>query len=405
MTDRIVSILETLPVEVFHKILHHFDTSQMYYSLYNVSPRINAFLISYNHYKLNLCSISRFNFNVVCNIVQPQHIISLILSDDDQTPGQIGLFLSLFNAQELHRLHSLTLLQIEERHLFIFLQHIPIDNLSSLTIKWRGGSHCRGNSTRTLTLLSSAISQSNLRYLDLNLWIYGIKNLLLSNPCTLQYLCIDICSFSEYRLILDQSPHLKTLILRDYSMYDVDTTFSSPSFVRPSYQQLRSLSLNNRENIQMEILKSFLSVTPSLVHLKLIGSGCVRDGVFDGSRWKRFIRQYLCLLNKFEFYFTTQRNTDQTVDDISSLIAPFLKKFWIETKHWFVTCDFIESFSQIRLYSIPICQPRFEYTVESNIISRSTFTTIDNGVNRMNSVCMMTVNISSTIIEREVYFE
>ena len=302
MTDLAISIFEILPVEVFYKILNHLNTSEIFHSLYNVCQRVNAFLISYNRYELDFSSISRSNFDIVCNSIRPQNIISLILSDDNQTPGQIGLFLSLTDSQELNRLRSLTLLQIETRHLIVFLQHVSVHNLISLTVKWRGGSRFHSNATQILTLLSSAISQPNLRYLDLTLWIYEIKNLSWPTGCTLQYLRIDGCSFSEYCLILRHSPHLKTIVLSNCSMYDIDNTFLSSSFVRPSYDQLLSLTMENIGNIRMTMLKSFLSVTPSLVYLKLVGNGHIHENAFDGSRWKHFIRQHLCLLDKFEFF-------------------------------------------------------------------------------------------------------
>jgi hypothetical protein len=405
MSGTNISIFETLPVEVFHKILNNLDTSEIYYSLYNVCQRFNTFLTNYNRYELDFRSISRSSFNIFCNVVQPKNIISLILSDDKRTPGQIGLFISLTNIQELHRLRSLTLLQIEERHLIAFLQHVSVHNLSSLTIDWRGRSRCHSTATEVLPLLSFAISQPNLRYLDLNLWIYDVKNLSWPTPCTLQYLRIDDCSFSDYCHILRYSHHLKTFVLQNCSMFDIDNTFSSPSFLSPSYPQLLSLSVENISNIRMQMLKFLLSVTPSLVYLKLIGSGRLLDNAFDGLQWRHFIRQHLHLLDKFDFFFTTQRNSLQSVDDVSSIITPFSHKFWIEKKHWFVTCDFIISFSQIRLYSMPTCQPCFDYVSESNISSRSTLITMDNEAERMNGVRIMNVNLSAAVTEQEVCFE
>jgi hypothetical protein len=404
MTDLAISIFEILPAEVFDKILNHLNTLEIFHSLYNVCRRVNAFLISYNRYELDFSSISRSDFDLVCNIIRPKNIISLILSDDNQTPGQIGLFLSLTRSQEFNRLRSLTLLQIEASHLIVFLQHFSVHNLISLTVKWRVGSRFHSNATQILTLLSSTISQPNLRYLDLSLWIYEIKNLSWPTGCTLQYLRIDGCSFSEYCLILRHSPHLKKFLLNNCSMYDIDNTFSSSSFVRPSYDQLISLTMENIGNIRMTMLKFFLSVTPSLIHLKLVGNGHLRENAFDGTRWKHFIRQHLCLLDKFEFFFTTQRNSDQNIADVSSLIAPFSDQFWMKEKCWFVTCDFIKIFSQIRLYSTPICQSYFEYISESNLISHSTLITTDNDVEIMNNVRMISVNLSITVTEQEVCF-
>jgi hypothetical protein len=329
----------------------------------------------------------------------------LVLSDDDQTPGQIGLFLLLFNIEEFRRVRSLSLLQIEERHLIVFLQQVFIHNLHSLTIQWRGGLRFHGYASEIHKFLSSIISQPNLRYLDLSLWIYEIKNLSWPNHCYLQYLCIDDCSFSEYCIILDSSPHLKTFVLRNGLMHDIDRTFSSSSFIRPLYYQLRSLSLDNLRNIRMKTLQSLLSVTPSLVYLKLIGSGRLRDDAFDGTQWKNFIENDLICLEKFQFFFTTQGHGDQAADNVLSLIIPFSLHFWKEKKRWFVRSEFIKSLSQIRLYSIPICQSNFEYICESDIISRSTLIAMNDDIKRVNGVRTISMNLSTATIEEEVCFK
>ncbi len=397
MTDTTISIFEKLSTEVVHIILDNLDTSEIFYSLYNVCRRLNGILFSYNHYKLDFSSMSRSKFNFFINIIETKNIISLSLSDDDRTPGQIGLFLSLINIKELRRLRSLILLQVEERHLLIFLENVFLDNLCSLTIKWRRGARYRDNGIQILTRLSSIISQPNLRYLDLNLWIYEIKNLSWPTDSTLRYVRIDECSFSEYCLILRHSPYLKTFVINNSSMYDVDYIFSSPSFVRPSYDQLFSLSLENIRNIRMITLTSFLSVTPSLVHLKLIGSGSLTDNAFDGSQWETFLEQDLYFLEKFQFFFLSQRNTQQYFVEDFPLIIPFSKSFWTKKKCWFVTCDFIKSTLQVRLYSLPICQPCLEYIPQSNLFSHSTLITKNDDAERINDIRMINVNLSSEV--------
>jgi hypothetical protein len=158
----------------------------------------------------------------------------------------------------------------------------------------------------------------------------------------------------------------------------------------------------------MNTLEYLLSVTPSLVYLKLIGSGHLHDDAFDGTRWKNFIENDLVFLEKFEFFFTTQGHGNQAADNVLSLIIPFSINFWKEEKHWFVQCDFIKSLSQIRLYSIPICQSNFECIRDSDIISCSTLITMNDDVKRMNSVRVVSINLSAATTieeEEEVYFK
>ena len=114
-----------------------------------------------------------------------------------------------------------------------------------------------------------------------------------------------------------------------------------------------------------------LSLTRSLVHLKLIGSGCLQNGAFDGLKWENLIREKLRSLKQFQFSFLSETNAPQTADDVLSLISSFSSRFWKIKKRWFVRCDFIKSLAQIRLYTKPVCQPNFEYISQSDMISKA----------------------------------
>ena len=391
------STLEILPMEIFHYILNYLDTPSIFHSFDGICERLNAFVNHYNNYKLDLSCASRSTFERFLLNICSKNIISLILSDDDRTPGQIGLFLSMMNVEEFGRLRSLSLLQIEEYHLLLFLKNGSFHRLKSLSIQWRGDSICDNNHFELLSLLSTLISSPNLRHLDLSLWIYEIKNLTWPKDCTLTSLSIDNCSFPEYRHILQNSPDLKTFTMRDRSMFNITDPFiwSLNSY---SYDQLQSLSLNNLEKIEMILLIYLLSLTPSLVHLQLIGYGCLEHGAFDGQRWEDFIQNNLHCLKIFQFCFSTKKYGYQTENDVHSLINPFFNQFWKEINSWFVQCDFIKSLAQIRLYSIPFSHPHFEYTSQLDIISKSTF----NENSEIINVNILTVNLSTSIIESKV---
>lgn len=284
----ISSSIDIFPVEIFHEIFDYLDTTTIFTVFYNICQQLNAYIISYDRYKLDLSSISKFDFDFLISFIDPRNIISLILSDDYRTPGQTDLFLSLVDFQEFRRLRSLSLLEVEERNLIRFLQNAPIHNLISLSIKWRGGSFRYDDHRKLLTLLSLSISQSNLKYLNLSLWFYEMKELLWSNRCGVEHLEIDNCSLSDYCFILHHSLYLKNLISHNGFTFDVINPVLS-SLKNTSYDQLLSLSLENIENIQMNMFESLLTLTPSLVHLKLTGSGHLSNMAFSGYRWKDLI--------------------------------------------------------------------------------------------------------------------
>jgi hypothetical protein len=102
-------------------------------------------------------------------------------------------------------------------------------------------------------------------------------------------------------------------------------------------------------------LECLLSLTPSLAHLKLVSSRSTLDPIFDGSYWEQFIQNKLLLLNKFQFFFTDNTYKSHNSTTLDSLILPFQSPFWLNNKHWFVTCDYIPRESKIKLYTTPVC--------------------------------------------------
>ena len=53
----------------------------------------------------------------------------------------------------------------------------------------------------------------------------------------------------------------------------------------------------------MNLLESFLSVTPSLEHLTLIDTGSLTDNnLFNGLRWGKFLQENKYFLEKFQFF-------------------------------------------------------------------------------------------------------
>jgi hypothetical protein len=135
-----------------------------------------------------------------------------------------------------------------------------------------------------------------------------------------------------------------------------------------SFPQITSLILE-KVDTSINQLELFLSLTPSLIYLKLIGEDCA----FDGKRWEQFLQVNLPHLNKFEFFLSSWKLTGQTRDDLELIIQSFQSPFWIEYKKWFVACEFhLNQPRQIQIYSIPICQSIVHDQLDSEICFLST---------------------------------
>jgi hypothetical protein len=159
------------------------------------------------------------------------------------------------------------------------------------------------------------------------------------------------------------------------------------------YEQLTSLTLID-SRMSMFGLTSTLSLTPSLIYLKIICSPDSFDTIADGFCWEQFLRANLPLLHKFEFFFTNIYNVYYKPRDIELLISRFQTPFWLEEKHWFVICDYINYLNQVMLYTTPLCTTDFTYECQANKISYSTLIPIDTDAILTDNV--QTINLTLT---------
>jgi hypothetical protein len=347
-----MNLIERLPTEIFYQIFDNLNAETILYSIRPLSKLFRSIVNNYHRYILDFSLISKRNFYVFCRLIHPENIISLTLSNDDQ----IHLFVSLIHLQQLTRLRSLTLIDIHTSQLNFFLRKINFNMLISFSINI---SKYDDKFIETLvSILASIITQTTLQKLDFNTSSsidYVSGDLMTSNN---RLNIIDLCK------ILQCSSHLHTLILNEIPKGMIDNLTSK------SLRQLTSLTLENL-SVNIDELELFLSLTSSLIYLKLFAGRYM----FNGKRWEEFIQINLPYLDRFEFYFSDLKSKKQTMKDLKLMITPFQTSFWIEHKKWFVTCEYAltkHGLHIISLYSMPICTSRMSYTSKSNRISLST---------------------------------
>ncbi|UJR25972.1 hypothetical protein I4U23_007320 [Adineta vaga] len=380
MSTDLISYFDNLPVELLYHILNFLDTDTILLSFRYVCTRFYLLSNVYNQYQLNLYSCTKYNFYRFSRIINPVNIITLVLSDDDRTPGQINLFLSFFHLKQFHFLRSLTLLEVEDSNLNLILNDLSSLSLRSLTIQSRTFFTW---TNQTLTCLSSILEQTSLKQFTLSIWCFEIYDFLWPYQCQIEYIHIsNRITFEQYCTILERCLFLRTFIIKDVLWNDMTTINSI------QYRQLKSLTL---EDNRMDIFKleEFLSLTPSLTYLKVIGMAYLMDSYL----WEKILRRKLSLLEKFEFFFQSWKDVNYDLSDIESLIRPFQTSFWLENKRWIVNCDYIHNPMEVILYSIPICKPLFQYNDSSNKASCSNFTEILLDDKVMNNVTGLRINL------------
>ncbi|CAM4771798.1 unnamed protein product [Rotaria magnacalcarata] len=273
-------------------------------------------------------------------------------------------------SKQYTRLQSITLMAIKELHLNTILKHTSTAacSLADLVI------YCELDSIlsdETLLFLSLTIGKNTIRKLDLNLGYTTIHELEWPLNCSVIYLRLTSClRFQNFCRILSCSPYVENLILRDCIVYDIEEINCLIS-VNTMYPQVTSLSLNDCDQ-KMAIIESLLSLTPSLMHLTIVGNS---NDLFHGSRWEKFIQTKLLHLNKFQFTFQSNINVNHDLAGLESIIQSFRTPFWIETKQWFVTAMCVQHLSVINLYTINDCASKINFRPNANKITRSTAST------------------------------
>ena len=379
--------METLPVEILHRIFDGLNAETILLSLRPVCRLFRAIVTTYDRYILDMQLISKSNFYLLCRLIKPQNVIALILSNDEQISDQIDLFLSIVHLRQFTRLHSVTLRDIDEFQLNFILKRVNLSLLTSFSFTIRKyDDRCIKT---TNSLFTPIITQSNLRKLEFDIKTTRLSQISWPITCTVQYLTINnYITINDLLTILQGFPYLHTIILRN-SFIDFDNYLITKVSTVTSFPQLVSLTIE-KLIVSVNQLELFLSMTPSLVYLKLIGG----TKMLDGKRWEQFIQINLPLLAEFEFLFTEWRFFQKTISEMELIIASFQTSFWIEHKKWYVTCDNdidIDSSSNIRLYTIPICESSLKYESVSKKISLSNYTMIieDNPNNNVKSIAVI----------------
>ena len=359
--------LDTLPTEILYRIFDSLDIQTILLSLRYVCKRLYLTTNLYNRYDFNFKSIAKPHLYFICQLIPFENVVSLTLSNEDKTRGQIQLFLSLCHIEQFIRLKSLSLLQIEDVHLSIFLNSIFTSSLQSLSISTQT---VQPNQNATASLLSSAVAHRSLENLYLNILPKDWDHAEWPVHHTLRYLrTVNTITLKHFCSILQHFINLHTLVIKEINSDDDGQNICANVF-----PQLTSLIFED-SRIQINTIERCLSSTPSLTYLKLMGSGSSFHSSFEGFRWEKVIQEKLTLLKKFEFFFRISMHGNYLSRGIELLMKSFQSPFWLDDIHCFINCDYIVNSRRIMLYTLPICSTSFVYHTDLKKISLSNFTT------------------------------
>lgn len=354
---------ESLANELILDIFEYFHTIDLFHTFSQLNLRFYTLLIQHHHgYHLNFQSISKGNFDIICQQHLPfiiDQILSLNLSDDDETPILPKLFLSYgFTLDQFIRLKSLTLNHI---HSFDIITQIINQCQSLLNLTHLNLIKCclyRKDQTITSYLLNNIWKLSKLRHCHLSN-IYPISNLISTIKTTsksiINLLFDNIyCDINDLLNLFEHTPHLQRFHTTLSSFIDQNQSFDN------EISSLISLKLYNLNSISSLMILQYM---PNLHSLTIKSTNIC----LNGYEWETIIHDYLPNLKRFqfkmEFLFPNQNFIEQQINE---LIKTFQTSFWIDKYQWFIQCYYtIRNQLKITiLHTLPYTFEEFPFAYE-----------------------------------------
>ncbi|CAF1581167.1 unnamed protein product [Adineta ricciae] len=354
------SLLDRLPTEIFHLIFDYLWAHEIFFSFANLNDRTTSVLLSYSKYRINFQSIQKFDFDRLRRSIQFEQVISLILSDQNESPYQFEQFLSYFQIGRLTSLRSLSLINIKYASLYQILSSLSkLKRLHSLSF----GS----SSTEKMHIVYA--DTENIQYKNLYPFLHQLCAeifLQLTYLCTiyseelasmhfpnLLHLKSNFGSLtSNMNGVFQHAPQLKSFTFHLGTLHN---------FVRnqPCYS-LRQLSvISSNVLMSMDEIEQFLRSFPNLIHFTIkVCFQHVDIDMIDGYRWQSITQS----LSTFNFKLRPKNKVNEMHLD------SFRTPFWTEEKRWFVAYhdEFIFTISGLNLSFMKISSDSFVYSTILN---------------------------------------
>lgn len=368
--------LEFLPNEVLLVIFDYINSIELLSLFSNLNTRFNDLLSHrWRKYRLNFRSINKNDVDLICRRALPNiidRIITLDLSDDDDTPYLIEQFFSYrFSLRQMTHLVRLSLYQLRSsyilndilsqlarlRHLTYFKIdqiHFGMEEIDQFTrITWSLPNlthfHIAGANFRHYRCLPELTIYSSFKQLYMLDSYFTLEQLahLLECALFLEDLSITI-SQNSTRHVLTFDPFLNNL---------------SPSL---TVLNIEIVSLQSLEQLRYLFL-----MMPNLHELTI--KICNSQQVINGDDWEQIIRGYLSELKLFHLSMSFSLNRYQNVKEyVHQLLNSFRTPFWLRDRQLYFRCQWQQEINKnhsLLLYTLPYNFPTFDY---NNIIDSQT---------------------------------
>lgn len=338
--------LESLPNELLFKIFEFLSTVDVLRALCELNVRFNHLVSNHlkNYKYINLRTASKYNLDLFWKqYLSPSvnQIISLSLSNDNNTPNQIDQFYAHgFRLYQFTSLLSLSLFYVHSsetmNEIMKDLPHLStlthltfekcyISNYSLTNVIWSLPKliYFRANKEfdSTIALCMPTVTSSIIKY------AHGFCDKASGNM-------IDL--FRHTPNVLCLSIHIDGIL----SNTDLSSNITSLT-------KLNLLFANSAFYSLVNLLKKM----PNLSHLKL---ETLRLSV-PAQIWERLIEKHLPKLRNLQFKmnFTTGTEKDAREKQVEQLVETFRNTFWLDEHQWLVQCDWNLDNEQCSVYTLP----------------------------------------------------
>ncbi|CAF1934510.1 unnamed protein product [Rotaria magnacalcarata] len=314
---------DRLPVELLHMIFQFLSDCDVIWSFFYVSPYLDAVVNNYNYQKINFQSISKTRFDFVCNHLNLPRIISLTLSNDSKTPGQVELFFNRFKLQDFISLRVLTIISVTSEDINPILSDLPkLPHLTSLITE------CRSHQS---LLLGQVLNQlKSLQHLSVSYGDIFDHNVALPLR-NLKELNAGICNFLELRRLQMIVPALVSLKINLQANHQLQ--LFSDSDIWSSLQRL-DLTLNHETTITFTEIQQLLYRFHKLTHLTLNVRG-LAENLANGYLWETCS----AIIRLRTFHFIIEFDNHPLIDQselVDEIFRSFSTPFWLDVKKWYI---------------------------------------------------------------------
>lgn len=355
--------LISLPIELLHRVFDFVDAQTILLNIANVCQQLNFVSASYNRLKLKYDSSSHYNFKQISRLVCFDNVISLSIKNDHISNNRINRFIQFFGNCEFRRLRALSVTNCSYKEFEELLQHINTECPITLTLHL-----FHGFQERLPNILPPLISKYQVQKLFYDSLPYSNIPISWAECSNLEDLIITECTSTQCISIIRQCVQLQALRIKSCTSNNQDEIRRALSSPVTNVSCLKTLAIEHC-SLSLQQLESLFILTPALEHLLIGRIEQELKSLNHGYFWERTIQKKLRSLKKFEFFFsytvTAQNNNDHP--SLESLIIPFRTSFWLEEKHWYISCDYVFETRTIRIYTTPTYETNLQTTIRYEI--------------------------------------